>query len=71
MSCLQECSKKEVTVHFTREGTFHRGHRLLSLSSVLSTVGQKYYIDMTQQNFGKPQIKKKMYFVDFRKIVFF
>jgi hypothetical protein len=32
MTCRQECSLK-VTVHFTREETFHRGHPLHSVIS--------------------------------------
>ena len=32
---VKGCSKKEVTVHFTREDTFHRGHRLNSVITKL------------------------------------
>ena len=34
---VKSVKKEEVTVHFTREGTFHRGHRLHTY------LGQKYY----------------------------
>jgi len=34
---VKSVQKEEVTVHSTREGTFHRGHRLHTY------LGQKYY----------------------------
>jgi len=58
---VKSVKKEEVTVHFTRKGTFHRGHRLHtvlshSLSRVVVPATLQKILSMTTQNFGKHQI---------------